>query len=83
MSSTSSIVPGLHSLVVAGMGQLWQKLELWVGGWVSPVYRAWGKEVILGYHLPQLPWSPQILLRMVWGQDLEQMESGWVTKLRP
>lgn len=31
----------------------------------------------------QLPWSPQILLRMVWGQGLEQMESGWVTKLRP
>lgn len=83
MSSTSSIVPGLHSLVVAGMGQLWQRLELWAGGWVSPGYRAWGKEVILGYHLPHLPWSPQSLMRIVWGQGLEQMENGKVTKLSP
>lgn len=83
MSSTSSIVPGLHSLAVVGMEQLWQRLALWAGGWVSPVYRAWGKEVMLGYPLPQLPWSPQILLRMVWDQGLEQMESGWVTKLKP
>lgn len=65
------------------MGQLWQRLELWAGDWVSLGYRAWGKEVILGHHLPQLPWSPQSLMRIVWGQGLEQMESGKVTKLSP
>lgn len=57
MSSTSSIVPGLHSLVGEGMGHLWQRLELWGGGWVSPAYRAWGKEEIRGYLL-LLPWPP-------------------------
>lgn len=83
MSSTSSTVPGLHSLTGEGMGQLWQRLELWGGGWVSPAYRAWGKEVILGYLLLQLPWPPRSLKRTVWGQGLGQMASGRVTKLRP
>lgn len=83
MSSTSSIVPGLHSLVVEGTGQLWQRLELLGGVWASPACRALGREVMHGYLPPQPPWPPHNLKRTPSGLGLGQMENGRVTGLMP
>ena len=83
MSSTSSIVPGLHYLTVEGMGQLWQRLELWGGVWASPAYRAWGREVMPGYLLPQPPWPPRSPKRTALDLGLGQLGTGRVTGLRP
>lgn len=74
---------GLHSLEVEGTGQLWQRSELWDAVWASPACRAWGREVMPGYLLPQPPWPPHSLKRTALILGLGQMGSGRVTGLRP